>query len=214
MKRNPLIALAICLALSALAACAPSGSPMDGPDGMPGSVNGVTDVGNPDDEAEIPKAAYANAEFDVVIEYPADWSLDVDDRYEARFSSREGESAAAVFVWLEEGQGFDAFLDEVAGDAADLVMMEHTDFTTFLCETIPAEDDGGMTTSNCYLHGVGEKGEFAMAFAASLYGGIEQFKIIPMERHVRPEKFLVSGTGSPESPSRRAAPRRSHPSRF
>jgi hypothetical protein len=203
MKRSAL-AIIILAAIAALSACAPAGGVMggafgpDGPEEMPGPVDGVTDVGNPDSEADLEKGMYMNEEFDVAIEYPLDWTLDLDGIYEARFSSDEDESAIASFVWLEEGDSFDSFLAEVHGDVSDLVMMENTGFETFLCETTPPGDDGGMTLSLCYLHGIGERGEFVMVFSASLYGGIDDFNIVPMERHVLPEKFTVKEVKMPE----------------
>lgn len=190
MKRNAIIIIL----LAALAGCAPVGSFMDGPGDIPGSVNGVTDVGNPNDEIESPtqpKGIYVNAEFDVAIEYPVDWSLDVDGTYEARFSSDDDESAIATFMWLEQGDSFDAFLEEVAGDTSGFIMMEKTGFQTFLCDVAePGEE--GMNVSRCYLHNIGDKGDFAMVFSAQLYGSMDGFHIIPMDRYVRPEEFKVT----------------------
>jgi len=151
-------------ALAALAACSSAGNFMDGPEGLPGVVNGVTDVGNPNDEVEAPKGIYVNREFEVQITYPGSMSVEERSSSEANFSSDKGESVTTTFVRLSQGQGLEDFLTESRGRVDDLNEGVARTFDRVLCNpALAAVDEDGMRGVECYFYADVPEGAFVMA---------------------------------------------------
>lgn len=160
MKRNILyIALGIVLALMT-SSC--MGISADGmlPGDLPSDGVRLTDVGNPEEEDLF--KAYRNPEFEVEVLYPAKWGLNEIGTEAAEFSSDKGESVAATFVWLRQGESFESFLLDVRDGTADLVEIVETPFDKTLCAQ-SSDTDEEMVVIECYHYHEFEKGTFVVS---------------------------------------------------
>jgi hypothetical protein len=157
--KHKLLTIAACLIVAlSLSACAGMG----GGSGIPSSGNGITDIGNPNEDAELvaTKGVYINQEFEVRIDYPLRWELEERNSYEANFHSNKGESITASFVELEDGDNLESFLAEVRGGSSDLIEKNHPDFDRSLC--VDNAIVGGMIAIECYYYRT--DGDFVMTF--------------------------------------------------
>jgi hypothetical protein len=170
MRRRLLFMMASAL-LAAFVTCCSVGDYTGTPAGLiPDVGNGVTDVGNPnEDEITLPKATYVNREFNIQITYPG--SVDLMElgtgkagTAEVVFSSDKGESVTATFVRLAEGQGFSEFLEEIRGGKDRLYDMNARNFDRVLCDpSLTKVDEDGMRAVECYNYKDSPKGAFVMA---------------------------------------------------
>jgi len=160
MKRNILyIALGMVLALMT-SSC--MGVSADGviSDDLPSGEVRLTDVGNPEEEDLF--KAYRNPEFQVEVLYPASWDLKETGTEAADFSSEKGESVAATFTWLRQGESFESFILDVRDGIADLVNIEKTPFDKTLCAK-PGDTGDEMVVIECYHYHEFEKGTFVVS---------------------------------------------------
>jgi hypothetical protein len=162
MKRNILyIVLGLVLALMTSSCMEVSADGVLADDLPSGEVR-LTDVGNPEEEDLMKMQTYRNPEFEVEVLYPASWDLKETGTEAADFSSDKGESVAATFVWLRQGESFESFLLDVRDGTADLVEIEKTPFDQTLCAQ-NGETDDEMVLIECYHYHEFEKGTFVVS---------------------------------------------------
>jgi hypothetical protein len=157
--KHKLLTIAACLIVAlSLSACAGMG----GGSGIPSTGNGITDIGNPNEDAELvaTKGIYINQEFEVRIDYPLRWELEERNTHEAYFHSDKAEAITASFVELEDGENLESFLTEVRGGSSDLTERNHPDFDRSLCADNAIV--GGMIAIECYYYRT--DGDFVMVF--------------------------------------------------
>lgn len=162
MKRNILyIVLGLVLALMTSSCMEVSA---DGvlPSDLPSDGVRLTDVGNPEEEDLMKMQTYRNPEFEVEILYPSSWALNEIGTEAAEFSSDKGESVAATFVWLRQGESFESFLLDVRDGIMDLVEINETPFDKTLCAQAGDTDDE-MVVIECYHYHEFEKGTFVVS---------------------------------------------------
>jgi predicted small secreted protein len=178
--KHKILAIASCLIVAlSLSACTGMGSGSS----IPSLENRITDIGNPNEEAELlaTKGIYINREFEVRIDYPVRWQVEERSIHEAYFHSDKAEAITASFVELESGETFELFLAEVRGGDADLVEKDHPDFDRSVC----ADNElvGGMIAIECYYYRSDANGTFVMTFTGmSLTTGdapsVEEFTLV------------------------------------
>lgn len=159
-----LFSIAILALLAISAGCA---APMDGNGlGIPTVENGFTEVGNPDEQETQIKGLYVNAEFDVEINYPERFELEVISAFEAIFTSAAGEQFTVSFVKLADGDTLESFIADVHGDSSDLVERTNVNFDQVLCSRESV--GGGMDQVECFYYREGPKGAFVMTIAGKV----------------------------------------------
>lgn len=158
MKR--LLTLTAIFALAfATAGCAG----MDGmPEGLPSIEAGFTEVGNPDENEAQLKGIYVNYEFDVFISYPLRFSVDEKSSYQILFTSSNGEELMYSFMWLEEGDSFSSFIEDVRGGLEGLERVSASQFDQALCRVDSDASRDDIETVECYYYRETDHGSFVM----------------------------------------------------
>lgn len=159
MRHRILTIVACFIVAFSLSACAGMGS-----GGMPSLENRITDIGNPNEDADLvaTKGIYINQEFEVRIDYPLRWQVEERSTHEAYFHSDKAEVITASFVELEDGESFESFLFEVRGGVSDLIEKDHSDFDSSLCKENALVS--GMIAIECYYYRADADGSFVMTF--------------------------------------------------
>lgn len=168
MRRASRIAL-IVIALGALF-CACSGAPdiatttgtsgpAAGQEQLPTAGNGITDVGTPVEEPDVPAGgsedcSYASGRHGVLLVCPDGWRITELDEAHVRFASDAGVDLELSFIDLKEGETLQTFLEQVRGGSEGLDHSEKPGFDESLCAPEEAVDDeAGLFTVECYRAG-------------------------------------------------------------
>jgi len=161
--------LLILTAIFALAFAAAGCAGIDGvPEGIPSIEASFTEVGNPDENEAQLKGVYVNNEFDVLISYPLRFSVDAKSPYQILFSSANGEEMMYSFMWLEDGDSFISFIEDVRGASEDLERVSAPQFDRALCKVDSDTTRDGIRTVECYYYRETDRGSFVMAVTGQI----------------------------------------------
>lgn len=177
MRRASLTALFLIALCALLTAC--SGAPdTAGPVGVPAPAveqeqiptagNGITDVGSPVEEPDVPAGgsddcSYGNTKHGFLFFCPDGWRITAFDETQVSFASDAGVDLDLSFIDLKAGESLQSFLTQVRGNSEGLQEVEAPGFSEVLCAPEEVVDDeAGLFIVECYYSGLYEGLHFVL----------------------------------------------------
>lgn len=191
--KHKLLALIGCLVIAiSLSACSGIGGNAGG---IPTMGNAVTDIGNPNDEAELMKGLYVNDVYEVAIRYPADWSVEEKGTEEALFSSQLDDSMTASFVRIDEQQTVEDFILSVRSDMDGLDVVYAPAFDKTYCAGDSNGFEDGKRIVECYYFRADEDKRFVMVLSGLVEDGADKPTVVELNPAAASKSSATNGPG-------------------